>query len=151
MTNDCRRVLVVLAAAWTMAAAGVRAADPAASTPRELLKTLERADNASDLETVLALYADDAVLLPPGETSVRGKTAIRARYTGLFSRTRMDARFEIDDERTASDVGYIRGRTIGHRTATDGRVEDLTGKFVMLLMRRDGRWRISSLIWNADK
>jgi uncharacterized protein (TIGR02246 family) len=131
--------------------AGVRAADPAASTPRELLATLQRADNTNDLETVLALYADDAVLLPPGETTVRDKPAIRARYTSLFQRTRMAARFEIDEERTAGGVSYIRGRTIGRRTATDGRVEDLTGKFVMLLRQDGGRWRITSLIWNTDK
>src|SRR5262245_42471881 len=116
------------------------------SSPHAVLASLQRADNAGDLEAVIALYVDDATLLPPGESRVDGKPAIRARYTSLFSRTRMEARFEIDDEKTADAVGYIRGRMIGKRTATNGAVEDLTGKFVMLFRKERGAWRIASLI-----
>jgi len=121
-------------------------------SPRDLLQTLERADNANDLNTVIALYADDAVLLPPNERIVAGKDAIRSRYIDLFARTRMVARFEIDDERSGADHASIRGRVIGRRVATGGTVEDLTGKFVMLLARdAAGAWHISALIWNADR
>ena len=121
-------------------------------SPRALLATLMKADNASDLEGVLALYADDAVLLPPNETEVRGKTAIRARYTRMFATTRMEVRFEIDDAGENGGLGFLRGRTVGKRVSTDGaRVEDLTGKFVMLLERGAGGWVIGSLIWNQDR
>ena len=129
-------------------------AAPAAppQSPRELLAALMTADNASDLESVLALYADDAVLLPPGETEVRGKAAIRARYTKMFATTRMAVRFEIDEAADQGDVGFLRGRTIGKRVSTDGgRTEDLTGKFVMLLKRHGAGWAIGSLIWNLDR
>ncbi len=70
--------------------------------------------------TVLFLYADNAILLPPNEASVSGKPAIRKRYEALFARTRTAARFEVDEERAAGPYGYIRGRMIGQRTASDG-------------------------------
>src|SRR6185295_17089460 len=98
-------------------------------SPRELLTTLMNADTAGDLEAVMALYADDAVLLPPNEVAVNGKAAIRSRYTRLFASTRMDARFEVDADRVDGALGFIRGRMIGRRVSTDAkRVEDLTGK-----------------------
>ena len=141
--------MLAIAAAWI---ALILAAPAAPSSPRELLAALMKADNASDLEAVLALYADDAVLLPPNETEVRGKAAIRARYTKMFATTRMAVRFEIDDAADQGIVGFVRGRTIGKRVSTDGaRTEDLTGKFVMLLKRGGEGWAIGSLIWNLDR
>jgi len=63
----------------------------------------------------------------------------------------MAARFEVDEERAAGAYGYIRGRMIGQRTTSDGTVEDLTGKFVMLFRKESKGWQIASLIWNTDK
>jgi ketosteroid isomerase-like protein len=129
----------------------VAAAAADASSPRTVLAALQNADNLGDLETVLSLYAEDAMLLPPNEARVSGKAAIRRRYEGLFARTRMAARFEVDEERATGAYGYIRGRMIGKRTATDGTVEDLAGKFVMLFRKGAKGWQIASLIWNTDK
>lgn len=127
-------------------------APPAPQSPRELLASLMKADNASDLEAVMAMYAEDAVLLPPNEPSVSGKPDIRSRYTKMFATTRMNVRFEIDEDGTNGDLGFLRGRTIGRRVSTDGkRVEDLTGKFLMLLKRQGGGWQIKTLVWNADR
>lgn len=111
-----------------------------------------KADNSNDLNTVIGLYASDAILLPPGESAVRGKDAIRQRYEKMFATTRMSVEFVAEDERSAGRVGYIRGRTIGTRRANDGRsTEDLTNKFVMVLTREGSDWRILSLIWNANR
>ena len=99
----------------------------------------------------MAVYADDASLLPPNEMTVRGRAAIRARYKQLFARSRMEVRFEADEVGVNGGAGFIRGRTIGRRVSADGRVEDLTGKFVMLLRNGAGGWVISALIWNADR
>ena len=121
------------------------------SSPRELLTALMYADNTSDLEGVVALYAENAVLLPPNEPVVQGRNAIRARYRGIFAATRMQVRFEIDDEHVERTLATVRGRTIGRRVSTDGaRVDDLTGKFVMVLKSDGSGWTISTLIWNAD-
>jgi len=145
MHDDRAAVIATL----VVALLAVRPAD--FSSPRTVLASLESADNNGDLQTVLSLYADDAILLPPNEARVSGKSAIRKRYEGLFARTRMAARFEVDEERGAGAYGYIRGRMIGQRTASDGTVEDLTGKFVMLFRKGATGWQIASLIWNTDK
>ena len=124
----------------------------AQTTPTELLNALERADNASDLEGVLRLYGDDAVLLPPNEPLVTGKPAIRARYTQLFAKTRMELRFAPEDVQADSSLAVLRGRTIGKRVSNDGsKTEDLGNKFLMVLKRVGGDWRIAALMWNADR
>ena len=123
-----------------------------AATPKELLASLLTADNSNDLKTVVDLYAPDAILLPPGEAAVRGKDAIRQRYERMFATTRMTVEFVAEDTDSDGRLGYIRGRTVGTRRANDGRsTEDLTNKFVMVLVREAAGWRIRSLIWNANQ
>jgi uncharacterized protein (TIGR02246 family) len=124
----------------------------AQGTPTELLNGLMKADNISDLEAVLELYADDAVLLPPNEPLVTGKPAIRTRYAQLFAKTRMEVRFEPEDVRIDGSLAVLRGRTVGKRVSSDGsKTEDLGNKFLMILKRVGSDWRISALMWNADR
>src|SRR5262245_18720159 len=122
-----------------------------ASPGRAVLVALMKADNASDLEAVLSLYAEDAALLPPNEPIMRGKAAIRERYTRMFASTRMTVRVEPEDDGVSGDLAFLRGRTVGTRVSTDGqRSEDLANKFVMIFERRGGVWLIHSLTWNPD-
>jgi uncharacterized protein (TIGR02246 family) len=144
------RTPVVLAALAIVCVAPAAESQPGA--PGELLEHLMAADNAGDLEGVLRLYASDAVLLPPNEPAVRGRAAIRERYRQMFAATRMRVTFTVDDQGGAGDVWFIRGRTAGARRSIDGSSEEpLAHKFVMILKRDAGAWRISSLIWNADR
>ena len=47
-------------------------------------ETHDGAVNAGDLEAYLAVFAEDAVLMPPNEPPVVGKEATRAWAQGLF-------------------------------------------------------------------
>ena len=130
----------------------VRPSLDAQTTPTDVLNGLMRADNAGDLEGVLALYADDAVLLPPNEPLVSGRAAIRARYTRVFGTTRMEVRFEPDVVRMDGSLAYLRGHTIGKRVSVDGsKTEDLGNKFLMVFTRNRADWRIAALMWSPDR
>jgi ketosteroid isomerase-like protein len=55
---------------------------------RELLRISALWDTAAaaeDLDTIMAMYADDAVEMPPGVPTIVGKPAIRADYEFLFA------------------------------------------------------------------
>jgi len=60
-------------------------ANAAGSADESAIRTVNvnwgKAYNGGDAKGVTALYADDAVLLPPGAPGARGKTAILAFYT----------------------------------------------------------------------
>lgn len=99
----------------------------------------------NDAAAIAGLYAGDAVLLPPGHPLVTGRDDIRAYWKrGMESGFAMDTvRIEV-----APGSGYVVGR---YYVPPDGDDPAETGKFVIALRReRDGVWRITADIWNAD-
>ena len=119
---------------------------------RAVAAAIIAADNARNLDSVLALYAPDAVLMPPGEEPVRGRDAIRPRYEALFRTFSPAIRSELDDVRVAGSLAFVSGRNTGELTPRDSaspprRLNDL---FLMVLSRdQAGRWRIARLMWHA--
>ncbi len=99
----------------------------------------------NDADAIAGLYANDAVLLPPGHPLVRGRDDIRAYWKrGMESGFAMDTvRIEV-----APGSGYVVGR---YYVPPNGDDDAETGKFVIALRRdADGVWRITADIWNAD-
>ena len=99
----------------------------------------------NDASAIAGLYANDAVLLPPGHPLVRGRDDIRAYWSrGMESGFAMDTvRIEV-----APGSGYVVGR---YYVPPEGDDDAETGKFVIALRRdADGVWRITADIWNAD-
>ena len=152
MTHPARlRVLVVagLIAVLPRALGGQRAAS-AVDSVRAVAEGIIAADNARDIERVLQLYADDAILLPPNANPVIGKTAIRPRYEMLF-RTMMPAiRSDLSEVEVGGDWAFVRGRNTGAMRPIGGGAErQLNDVFLMVLRRgADAQWRIARLIWH---
>ncbi|HVR98202.1 MAG TPA: nuclear transport factor 2 family protein [Thermoanaerobaculia bacterium] len=65
--------------------------------------------NEANLDGVVSHWADDGVLMPPGQPAVSGKDAIRSWYQERFSQvtTRIDIRSE--ETHVAGDIAYDRG------------------------------------------
>jgi uncharacterized protein (TIGR02246 family) len=78
-------VLVCLAPVYAKAAdEGQEAKQIRASLTLNYHRWVE-ATKQKDVEGVLTLYADDAIVLPPGRDAVRGREAIREFYKGYYS------------------------------------------------------------------
>ena len=103
-----------------------------------------------DADRVAQIYTEDALMLPPSGTILRGRAAIRERYEQGFEsdRDRGHTRritFELIDRVVSGDVrsdyGYY---TISGRSP-DGHESQSRGKFAKVWVRgRDGVWRIRS-------
>jgi uncharacterized protein (TIGR02246 family) len=103
------------------------------------------ASNQGDAEALAALYADDAMLLPPDHEPIRGREAI-----GAFWRQGTDEGLEITTlaVEVDGDLGYSVGRY--HLPPTDEEPAD-SGKYVLCLKRqRDGSWKLTADIWNRS-
>lgn len=115
-------------------------------------RTVERlitADNAGDLAGVLACYADDVVWLPPDGEVVAGKAAVRPRYERLFASYVPDVALEVTEVRAGDALAFVRGFTRGVlRPKRGGEPTRVNDKFLAVLHRDAGAWRISHLMWS---
>lgn len=96
-----------------------------------------------DWKMVAGLYVDDAVLYPPGETAVKGRTGIEACLMGLPPM----ADFKLRNTRVEGrdDLAYVQGTYTMTEAATGAsRPEQESGYFLEIRRRQpDGRWLIA--------
>jgi len=125
-----------------------RAAADTALARRDIERTIRAyaaASNAGDVDSLVSLYADDAVVLPPDHGPVAGRQAIAD-----FWREGLEPGMELTPVRitVAGDLAYAVGRYVLPPTAADPAD---SGKMVFCLRRQpDGRWRVTADIWNTS-
>jgi len=107
---------------------------------------------AGDAAAAAALYQDDAIEMPPDRPAVRGRAAIEAYYRELFSTCRF-AEFTLTHEelRAAGDVGYAVGVSRVTLAPAGGPPIHDAGKYLVVLKRTGGAWRVAYAIHNADR
>jgi uncharacterized protein (TIGR02246 family) len=147
--------LTVLAALACSGAPGGRTPDPAAlragvdSAAGRLLTALRT--NASD--SLLALMADDVVLMPPNEPLLEGKEAVRTWYDGLLTQLRTSDLTMTDREvllggEWATEIAAFEWTLVpvgGGPAVTD------RGHYLQVWHREpDGRWLFAREIWNSS-
>lgn len=108
--------------------------------------------NARDAKAAAALYADDAVLFPPGEPLVRGRQAIEEYWrAAIESGGVRDVSVETIDASSSGSLGYETGSYVLTANGPDGDPVIEKGRYVELLRReQDGRWLSTHGIWNAS-
>jgi len=149
-----RRVAQAVLASWVawlalcLTGCGAAPSPPDQSAKRKIenvMQSYSRAYRSNDPDAMAALYADGAMLLPPGHELVKGRDSVRA----FWSRG-MEAGFEMATVsiEVSGDAGYVVGR---YYVPPDDEDDAETGKYIIALRReRDGVWRITADIWNAD-
>lgn len=148
-------VLGVLPCAGGLIAAGLGSArqayTPDLEAIRQVTSGIIAADNVGDAEAVVRFYAEDAVLLPPNDSPVVGKAAIRARYKEGFRRFRFDISSTSDETEAFGEWAFDRGTTSGRMVPKGNEApRKVHDKYVMILHKRaDGSWKIARLIWNS--
>jgi uncharacterized protein (TIGR02246 family) len=142
----------IIAFAGSMAgiahAASPASADEAAI--RAQTTSWEKAYNGGDAKGVAALYAEDALLLPPGAFGVSGRAAILAFFTkDIASSAAAGAVFVVDpktDVGVSGNMGWESGK---YKVTVKGAVVE-TGKFLSVSRKKDGTWLYLRDTWNAD-
>lgn len=145
--------LVVLAASACQPAAVQLSEDDMAAI-RELGTSYARANLAKDADAVVAVYADDAMEMPPNEATTVGKAAIRARYASWFQADVASIEFTITPAEIAGANGlaYARG-TWTWTGVPPGMTEPVSeaGKHLAIARRQeDGSWLWTVAMWNSD-
>jgi len=126
-----------------------RAADEAAI--RSMNPAWFKAYNAGDVNSIVALYAEDAVVNGPGAPAVRGQAAIREFFMKDIAGSSVAGVTLNAGPTTDMDLSGDLASEWGTFTVTDksGTTVD-RGKYVTVCARRDGKWLIIRDIWNSD-
>jgi uncharacterized protein (TIGR02246 family) len=131
-------------------ARGASAADLASIS--KIHKEYVAAHNDSDAERLMALWADDAVLMPMDEPAITGKEAIREHYEDFFDQNPSEITLSPLETRVAGDWAFERIQmtvTLSGGEGEQDRYADV--KYLWILQRQpDGTWKIARAIYNLD-
>ncbi len=107
----------------------------------------EEAVNAGDVAAVAEVYAEDAMLLPPGSERIEGRENIEAFWQDLVKEgTEID--LESVDVATGGDIAYEIGTF--SLTMPDA-AEPITGKYIWTWKQTDaGEPKVTADIWNTN-
>ena len=109
-----------------------------------------KAYNGGDAKGVAALYAEDALLLPPGASGISGRPAILAYFTKDVAGSKAAGAVFVLDPKTdvgvSGDMGWESGK---YKIVIKGATVE-TGKFLSVSRKKDGKWLYIRDTWNAD-
>lgn len=135
-----------------LALAGCGAAPPSVARDSDARRSIEHtvadyvnATNRGDARALAELYADDAILLPPDDSLVRGRSGIREFWSrGLEGGLSMETvRLEVHGEAALLVARYSLAATADESADS--------GKCAMSFARQhDGSWKLTADIWNND-
>jgi ketosteroid isomerase-like protein len=108
--------------------------------------------NAGDVETIVAKYADTAVVMAPGHPAASGRDAIREMITADSAAAKAAgvtlAAVDNDTVGASGDLAWHSG-SYTVNDATGAAVD--SGNYMEVQQNIDGKWMIIRDIWNSDR
>lgn len=127
-----------------------QAASPDEAAIRAQTTAWEKAFAAGDAKALSALYAEDAVLSPPGVPSVSGRAAIQEYFTkDVAAAKAAGATFVLNPKTDVGVSGNMGWESGTYKVTVKGAVVE-TGKFLSVSRKKDGKWLYIRDTWNAD-
>lgn len=105
----------------------------------------EDALNAGELDALVALYTEDARVMPPNAAAGQGLDAVRESFGAMID-AGLGGELTTVTAATAGDIGHHVGT---YEITAAGAVVD-RGKFVEIWRREGDAWKIAADIWNSD-
>lgn len=126
-----------------------RAVD-ATFTIRQIGAEWARNWNAGNLEKVVAVYAPDAVYLPPHHEAVHGRAAIQEYLRGPCSHGLSDLAFDVTYVKQSGNVAWDVGTYRMNVPQSDGTKREDHGKYLTVWKRAGTTWVITADAWSSD-
>jgi len=141
-----KRLILALPLIFIVAACGQVSAPADPSAIKAGAEAWQAALNAKNIDGLVALYTEDARLMPPNAEMTTGHEAIRAVFGGMI-----DAGISVELVTIEAAASGDKGHRIGtYKLMSDGAVVD-AGKYIETWERGAGdQWHIANDIWNSD-
>ena len=108
--------------------------------------------NTSDGQAWAALFADDAVQMPPNFPANTGKARIASWSQAFLAPFRIQFALAVDEVRVLGEWAMESGHfTVSLTPKVGGAAMQDTGKYITIYQRTPGnKWQIARDIWNSD-
>ena len=108
---------------------------------------------AKDPDATVAVFTDDAILMPANSPPLVGKDQIRAVYTFAYHQmgdVDVHTEGEIDEIEVAAPWAFLREHHTVVLEPRDGGDPEVDQRTALLILRKqpDGSWKIHRYIWN---
>jgi ketosteroid isomerase-like protein len=108
-------------------------------------ETFEAGARSGNVEQMVSIYAADAVVMPPNMPSFTGREAIAKFWGGMLQGGKVEIDLIMEDFWSAGDLAVARGRYEVTSPMAD------SGKYVLVLRKRAGKWLVVTDIFNASQ
>jgi uncharacterized protein (TIGR02246 family) len=103
-----------------------------------------------DAAAIAALYSEDATILPPDSTMIKGRQAIQASWNGSLQMGIKDAVLTTVDVFGAGDYAYEIGKVLLTVQPSGQAAMQQTAKYVVVWKKAvSGAWQLHVDIWNS--
>ena len=103
----------------------------------------EKCANARDARGIAALYAENAILLPPGQPAIRGRQNIEKFWQGFLDAGASDAKLNSIQIVGSGNLAYEIGEFSAMMPQPSGGTAPGTGKYLVVLERQpDGNFQM---------
>lgn len=140
-----RRVVLGVLLSSLLAPVTLAAQDGEAAV-RAVVDSIVAALNAGDAAGIVAHYASDASILPPGEPAV-GLEAYKAELEQHLADNTSVFETEILDVGVHGDIAHVRASYHHSLTTSDGEETHEMGNWLITFRNVEGDWKISGEIW----
>jgi uncharacterized protein (TIGR02246 family) len=144
--------MVVLIAGCSFAPGRVDVNAEAASL-MELSREWSDLAASGDIEATLTHWADDAVMMAPGQPPLRGKAAIRKYIEGSAAIPGFSVKWEPIEAHVSrsGDMAYLIERNqFSYQDSTGAKITESNKVVTVWRKQADGSWKNVIDMWNAD-
>ena len=172
------RVLVIVAASMVAVSCSSGPSGPQFGVAdgeaiQQLVADYAAAYNIQDVDAMQAMFAGNVTMMPPNSSTVRGPESAAGFYSALFADVQPELELEVNERGGTGALAFAQGtfRMItqvpvaieaddgdGNADEDDDAEEaevEMTesrdrGKWLLIVRKLAGQWRIEHLIWSSD-
>ncbi|HEY5547810.1 MAG TPA: DUF4440 domain-containing protein [Gemmatimonadaceae bacterium] len=109
--------------------------------------------NSGVADSLVTVYADDILMMPPNEAAVSGGAALRTWIDTTFSQVTMTGRYTSSSVEVSGDLAvdhYTAELTVTPKAAGATPMTETIKGLHVYRRQADGSWKITQDLWNSD-
>jgi len=122
----------------------------ATSAIQKLVQTWSRCFNSKRLDELMELYSSDSIVLRPNSVPAHGQDAVRQLLETALEAGLGDVQLDCADIGIVGDFACLTGRSKMLVPSAPARRREETGKYLIVVRREGGEWKIVADSWCMD-